>query len=40
MQFKLNMSKEMMIETRSQLALHMVALNTSLQILNLYVMNH
>lgn len=35
MQFKLNMSKEMMIETRSQLALHMVALNTSLQILNL-----
>lgn len=35
MQLKLNMSKEVMVETRSQLALHMVALNTSLQILNL-----
>lgn len=35
MQLKLNISKEVMIETRSQLALHLVALNTSLQILNL-----
>jgi hypothetical protein len=40
MQSKLNMSKEMMNETRSQLALHMVALNTSLQILNLCVTPH
>lgn len=37
-QLKLNMSKEVMIETRSQLALHMAALNTSLQILNLLVL--
>jgi len=34
-QLKLNMSREVMNETRSQLALHMTALNTSLQILTL-----
>ena len=34
-QLKLNLSRETMNETRSQLALHMTALNTSLQILAL-----
>jgi hypothetical protein len=34
-QLKLNMSREAMNDTRSQLSLHMTALNTSLQILTL-----
>jgi hypothetical protein len=34
-QLKLNLSKELMVETRSQLSLHLLALNTSLQIWNM-----
>jgi hypothetical protein len=34
-QLKLNLVKELMVETRSQLSLQLLALNTSLQIWNL-----
>jgi hypothetical protein len=34
-QLKLNLSKELMMEARCQLSLHLLALNTSLQIWNM-----